>query len=171
MSHAPEQLTMWSVEAPSKTEGPVGALALAAGSRLVSPLRAAVEKAQAAARPLVAPVADGDAYMPLLDYIAEQIETLEHIGDATHQVHLALTAAIHGRDGYDTWSDADLEEHIRRIGALRDALDNLRAAVVTLHDAERAAFSDFANVEMTHAHPNNPASPERSPGSRPAGAV
>lgn len=32
MSHAPEQLEMWSVEAPSKIAGPVGALALATGS-------------------------------------------------------------------------------------------------------------------------------------------
>jgi Mg2+ and Co2+ transporter CorA len=94
----------------------------------------------------VAPIADGDAYMPLLDYIAEQIETLEHIGDATHQAHRALMDAVHCREGYDTWPKPDLAEHIRRITALRDALNALRAAVVELSDAERAAFRDYANV-------------------------
>lgn len=132
-------------------DGAPSGLAVSKGSRLLAPLRDAVEKAQVTARALVAPIADGDAYSMLLDYVAEQIETLEHIGDATHQTHRALMAAVHCRDGYDTWRKADLAEHIRRITALRDALNTLRAAVVDLHDAERAAFRDFANNELSNS--------------------
>ena len=44
MSHAPEQLSMWSVEAPSKIAGPVGALALATGSPLGRDRKAYVEE-------------------------------------------------------------------------------------------------------------------------------
>lgn len=120
------------------------------GSHLLAPLRAAVEKAQMIARPLVALVADGDTYMPLLDYVAEQIETLEHVGDATHSMTRELIAAVGRRDGYDTWPKVDLDRHIRQMTALRDALNVLRAAVVVLFDAERAAVADWSNAEVSH---------------------
>lgn len=121
-------------------------LAVPNGSRLLAPLRDTVERARTVARPLVAPIADGDAYCPTLDFVADQIERLDRIEEAAHYTNCALVDAVNERNGYDTWPAHLLESHIRKITALRDAMDRLASAVRALRCAEQAAFHDFANA-------------------------
>jgi hypothetical protein len=131
-------------------DGRSSGLAVSPGSRLLAPLRDAVERAQESARPLVAPIADGEAYCWTLDFVADQIEKLDRIEEATHDTQRALVDAVNERNGYDTWPADQLEAHIRKITALRDAMDRLSAAVRALRTAERAAFHDFANIAISN---------------------
>jgi phage host-nuclease inhibitor protein Gam len=115
-------------------------LAVTAGSRLLAPLRAEVERLQIAARAKVSPVADGEAYCPLLDFVADQIETLDRIEEAAKCTQDALMDAVHERHGYDTWPAAALEAHIIAVTALRDSVQALANSVRALCAAEREAF-------------------------------
>lgn len=128
-------------------------LAVTVGSRLLAPLRAAVERLQIAARSKVAPVADGEAYCPLLDFVADQIETLDRIEEASKCTHDALMDAVHERHGYDTWDDDALEAHIIAVTALRDSVQALANSVRALRAAEREAFDALSANIRSQTHP------------------
>lgn len=147
MSHAPEQLTMWSVGAPPELQAQWARCALATGSRLLAPLRDAVDRAQKEARASLDAMDDDCKGTMAWDSCEDAIEHLElcWLYNCRSDVKENLWNAEGRREGYDTWDRAALAQHVTHLRRLLAALTTLIGTLNHLSRREAEELSANAS--------------------------
>ncbi len=132
------------------------AFALPSGSRLLAPLRDAVERAQKEARASLDEMGDECKGTMAWDSCEDAIEHLElcWLYNSRSDVKDNLWNAEMRREGYDTWDRDALARHVTQLRRLLAALTTL---VGTLnHLARREAEELSANTEIRDARRKTP---------------
>lgn len=112
---------------------------------LLTPLRAKVANAQAAARASVLGM-DSEAQVSILwDECVDAVEMLDlaALQLCYRDVRAAWCDAAQGRNGYDTWERPVLSRHLREVREVQDALEALIGAMRHLAAAERMDLAEL----------------------------
>ena len=119
------------------------ALALASGSRLLEPLRAAVDRAQKAARAALDGMDEDSKGTMAWDSCEDAIDHLDlgWLYNSRDDVGNNLWDAEFLREGYDTWPRAARLNHIEELKRLRDALTHLIGCLKHLNQREAEELS------------------------------
>ena len=147
MTNAPENHAATepvTLDLPLMSEaGQTGALGLASGSRLLAPYRAAVDRAENAARAALDAMDDDCKGTMAWDSCEDAIEhrNLCWLYNSRNDVKDSLWHAKHRRDGYDTWPSLALRKHIDELARLLDAMTVLIAALNHLDQREAEELS------------------------------
>lgn len=115
---------------------------------LLTPLRAKVDIAQAAARAAVLGM-DSEAQVSILwDECIDAVELLDlaALQLCYRDVRAAWCDAAQGRNGYDTWERPVLSRHLREVREVQDALEALIGTMRHLAAAERMDLAELRSV-------------------------